>query len=249
MRLTLLAALTMMAIASPALAQLPSHRASYQPRAASGSYKYTGYAQTHVEATVASHGYGEYGDGTGGCACGHPSRFGRNCGTSIFPDVIDNIEDAFINLIPTRAHCCPYPKVCVPHKVYTPPTCNDGCHEPLFNRLFGGYSRCNGGCSSCSSCSSCTKGEPSCGCTSKGVTETELLTPPKTPAVTPFGDDPEEAPAARGAKLNTKRSVPKTTSTAPGWYKTVRPTPATVMRLSTPGVIAVGNASPITIRE
>ncbi|HTN76155.1 MAG TPA: hypothetical protein VL096_12950 [Pirellulaceae bacterium] len=249
MRYSVLAVLSLLLIASPALAQgrisygPSSPRASYQPRASQVNYRTKTVTNTHVDNVIASHGYGGYGDGSGGCPCGHPPRVGRNCCPGIFPDVIDNFWDGLICLVPTRAHCCPYPHVDTSH--HRQGSC--GCPQPRFKSLFP----CSkGGCQK-SSCSSCTTSAPSCGCTTKAGAETwEHLSPPQPEPETPFKDDPAEMPMQRGATKKSKYSAPKTTATSPGWYKTVRPAPITAAnRQAVPRVMVVGTAAPITIDE
>lgn len=249
MRLTLLAILVIVATASTAQAQLPSHRAAYAPKKTTVRYQTTTSSMSHVESTIAAHGFvsGGYGDGADGCPCGHPPRTGRNCCPSIFPDVLDNIFDPLICLVPTRAHCCSYPKVnTCNYKPSTYSAC--GCKQPFLNGIFAcKKSCCQSRASGCSSCSTPAAGCSSC--TSKGSSDSEVITSPMPES--PFKDDPAaDAPAVQGA---TKKKVvaPKTASNRQNnWYKTSTPTPVSRMNsLNAPGTIAVGNATPISIRE
>jgi hypothetical protein len=197
--------------------------------------------QTNVEATVASHGYATR-EMSGGCCdsgCATCTSRGIGCCTpALFPCLLDNFQDALICLIPTRAHCCPYPRTCGEPSCSNQPVGRCCDRQPLLNSIFS--RRCGSGCDSC------TTAAPTCGCTAGEAHGMHLMSPPDMENMDkqdPFRDDPE-MPMQRGARKPSTR-----TKTTQQWFK--KSTPGTPVRYAgeRPSMIVVGSASPIVVSE
>jgi hypothetical protein len=188
--------------------------------------------QTHVQSVVASRGYDT--NGCDSCGCSQCAAAHGGCRPALLPCVFDNLPDLFICLLPTRAHCCPYPRTCG-----EPSCCNQpvGCcnqRQPLLNSLFS-QRYCDSGCNA--PCQSCTAGE------AHGM---HLMTPlyeELDRRESPFRDDPE-MPMQRGARKPSQ----STKTTQQQWFKKTDAAPVRYTREG-PSMIIVGSASPIRVGE
>jgi hypothetical protein len=248
MRTFLLACAVLSLAAAPAWAQTfsgrqaPSHRAAYLPKAATRTT--VRYAkQTNVEAVVASHGYAtrEMSGGCcdSGCDTGCSTCASRGigcCKPALLPCLLDNFQDALICLIPTRAHCCSYPRTCGEPSCSNQPVGRCCDRQPILNSIFS--RRCGGGCGGCTA-------SPGC-CTAAEAHGMHLMAPPveelEAPE-SPFRDDPE-MPMQRGARKPSTR-----TKTTQNWFKKSERGAPVRYASERPSMIIVGSASPIVVSE
>jgi hypothetical protein len=203
---------------------------------------------SRVQEVIADHGYG---DGAA-CGCNHggPTSgrgpLGLHCRPALLPCVFDNIPDLFICLLPTRAHCCPYPKTCREPSCWNQPV---GCcnRQPLLNGLFARHSRCGvGGCNSCAS-----RGTPDCGCEAmhQEAPSVEMLPPQPEPAMDEafFKQEAAALHRQRGVIGSGVKTVTTEVDASPGLNRpmTTRSVMTPKSPRKSPAVIKVGNAMPL----